>query len=52
VIDIYANCDQQTLEYYCCISVTLILSSGLPDPVFKNKENTFSFNCSLSQKLH
>ena len=29
-----------------------MISSGLPDPVFKNKKNTFSFNCSLSQKLH
>jgi len=34
------------------IFVTLVLSLGLPDPVFKNKKNTFSFNCSLSQKLH
>jgi len=42
----------ETLEYYRFCFVTLILSSGLPDPVFKNKKNTFSINCSLSQKLH
>jgi len=42
-----------TLKYYRFFFVTLMISSGLPDPVFKNKKNnTFSFNCSLSQKLH
>jgi len=41
-----------TLEYYCCFFVTLILMSGLPDPVFKSEKNTFSFSCRLSQKLH
>jgi len=29
------------LEYYCLIFVTLILTSGLPDPVFKNKKMYF-----------
>jgi len=41
-----------TLKYYRFFLVTLMISSGLPDPVFKNKKNTFFFNCSLSQKLH
>jgi len=40
------------LDYYRSIFVTLILTSGLLGPVFKNKENTLSFNWSLSQKLH
>jgi len=30
-----------TLEYYRFCFVTLILSSGLPDPVFKNKKIPF-----------
>ena len=41
-----------TLKYYRFFFITLMISSGLPDPVFKNKKYTFSFNCSLSQKLH
>ena len=32
--------------------VTLMISSGLPDPVFKNKKIPIPFNCNLSQKLH
>jgi len=42
----------KTLKYYRSIFVTLILTSGVPDPVFKNKKNMLSFNCSLSKKLH
>ena len=41
-----------TLEHFCSIFVTLTISSGLMNPVFKNKKNTLSFNCRSSQKLH
>jgi len=40
------------LDYYRPIFVTLPITSGVPDPVFKNTKNILSFNCSLSQKLH
>ena len=30
-----------TLKYYCYFFVTLMISSGLPDPVFKNKKIPF-----------
>jgi len=31
----------ETLEYYCCIFITLILSPGLPDLLFKNRQIPF-----------
>ena len=38
-----------TLEYYLSIFVVLMLTSGVPEAFTKKN---FSFNCSLSQKLH
>jgi len=34
----------KSLEYFRSIFVTLTMSSGVMNPVFKNKTNTLSFN--------
>jgi len=57
----YRKWNEQWLEYYSSIFVMLILTSGVPDPVFKNKKIYFpsaeayykhySENISLTEQL-